>query len=107
MYYTYKWSAYKSIIFICFAFSTPSPQPVQPGPIISLPDQAGNGTRDDPGTQQKDITSILQKLTFDDENQRKRLEDFMNRKQKLGDHLSDDDFEKISELGAGNGGKHR
>ena len=29
----------------------------------------------------------------------------MNDKQRLGDHLADEDFEKISELGAGNGGK--
>ena len=29
----------------------------------------------------------------------------MNRKKMLGDHLADEDFEKISELGAGNGGK--
>ena len=28
----------------------------------------------------------------------------MNTKKRLGDHLADDDFEKISELGAGNGG---
>ena len=51
-----------------------------------------------------DITQILQTLTFDDDKQRERLEDFMNRKQMLGDHLADEDFEKISELGAGNGG---
>ena len=30
----------------------------------------------------------------------------MNRKQMLGDHLADEDFEKISELGAGNGGNY-
>ena len=55
-----------------------------------------------PGT---DISTILQTLTFDDDKQRERLKDFMNRKQMLGDHLADEDFEKISELGAGNGGK--
>ena len=53
-----------------------------------------------------DITQILQTLTFDDDKQRERLEDFMNRKQMLGDHLADEDFEKISELGAGNGGNY-
>jgi hypothetical protein len=47
----------------------------------------------------------LQTLTFDDDKQRERLEEFMNRKKMLGDHLADEDFEKISELGAGNGGK--
>ena len=48
----------------------------------------------------------MQTLTFDDDKQRERLEDFMNRKQMLGDHLADEDFEKISELGAGNGGNY-
>ncbi|XP_069338675.1 dual specificity mitogen-activated protein kinase kinase 1 isoform X2 [Eulemur rufifrons] len=38
-----------------------------------------------------------------DEQQRKRLEAFLTQKQKVGE-LKDDDFEKISELGAGNGG---
>ena len=55
--------------------------------------------------QGTDISTILQTLTFDDDKQRERLEDFMNRKKMLGDHLADEDFEKISELGAGNGGK--
>ena len=36
-----------------------------------------------------------------DEQQRKRLEAFLTQKQKVGE-LKDDDFEKISELGAGN-----
>ena len=55
--------------------------------------------------QGTDISTILQTLTFDDDKQRERLKDFMNAKQRLGDHLADEDFEKISELGAGNGGK--
>uniref|UniRef100_A0A2I2Y651 mitogen-activated protein kinase kinase n=1 Tax=Gorilla gorilla gorilla TaxID=9595 RepID=A0A2I2Y651_GORGO len=38
-----------------------------------------------------------------DKQQRKRLEAFLTQKQKVGE-LKDDDFEKISELGAGNGG---
>ena len=38
-----------------------------------------------------------------DEQQRKRLEAFLTQKQKVGE-LRDDDFEKICELGAGNGG---
>ena len=64
-----------------------------------------NNNSNGPGIEPKDITSILQQLTFDDEKQRERLRDFMSRKQRLGDHLADEDFEKISELGAGNGGK--
>lgn len=38
-----------------------------------------------------------------EEQQRKHLEAFLTQKQKVGE-LKDDDFEKISELGAGNGG---
>lgn len=38
-----------------------------------------------------------------DEQQRRRLEAFLTQKQKVGE-LKDDDFEKINELGAGNGG---
>ena len=64
-----------------------------------------NNNGDVSGTEAKDITSILQQLTFDDPKQRERLKEFMNRKQRLGDHLADEDFEKISELGAGNGGR--
>ena len=40
-----------------------------------------------------------------DDEQRKRLEYFINLKKQLGELRGDDDFEKISELGAGNGGK--
>lgn len=52
----------------------------------------------------------LEELEMDD-TQRKRMEFFLCQKEKVGD-LSDDDFEKLGELGAGNGGvvmkvKHR
>ena len=40
-----------------------------------------------------------------DSEQRKRLEEFISQKKQLGELRGDDDFEKISELGAGNGGK--
>lgn len=39
-----------------------------------------------------------------DDKQRERLEYFIKRKKELGDLRGDDDFEKLSELGAGNGG---
>ena len=39
-----------------------------------------------------------------DEKQRERLEFFSKQKEELGDLKGDDDFEKLSELGAGNGG---
>lgn len=38
-----------------------------------------------------------------DENQRQKLEEFVAQKQKIGE-LQADDFDKIKELGAGNGG---
>ncbi|RZF49274.1 hypothetical protein LSTR_LSTR002895 [Laodelphax striatellus] len=52
----------------------------------------------------------LEELGMDD-TQRKRMEFFLCQKEKIGE-LSDDDFEKLGELGAGNGGvvmkvKHR
>ncbi|XP_039300774.1 dual specificity mitogen-activated protein kinase kinase dSOR1 isoform X2 [Nilaparvata lugens] len=52
----------------------------------------------------------LEELGMDD-TQRKRMEFFLCQKEKIGE-LADDDFEKLGELGAGNGGvvmkvKHR
>nr|CAD7456451.1 unnamed protein product [Timema tahoe] len=56
------------------------------------------------------IQERLEELEMDDD-QRKRMEFFLCQKEKIGE-LSDDDFEKLGELGAGNGGvvmkvKHR
>lgn len=45
----------------------------------------------------------LEELGMDD-TQRKRMEFFLCQKEKIGGELSDDDFEKLGELGAGNGG---
>lgn len=44
----------------------------------------------------------LEELQMDD-TQRKRMEFFLCQKEKIGE-LSDDDFEKLGELGTGNGG---
>ncbi len=44
----------------------------------------------------------LSKLELDDQ-QRQRMKSFLSQKQKVGE-LCEDDFEKIGELGAGNGG---
>nr|XP_034342647.1 dual specificity mitogen-activated protein kinase kinase 2 isoform X3 [Arvicanthis niloticus] len=49
-----------------------------------------------------DLQKKLEELDLD-EQQRKRLEAFLTQKAKVGE-LKDDDFERISELGAGNGG---
>lgn len=48
------------------------------------------------------IQEELEELEMDEE-QRKRLENFLMQKDKVGE-LCDDDFEKLGELGAGNGG---
>ena len=44
----------------------------------------------------------LKELDIDDQ-QRQRLEEFLSQKQKVGE-LLEEDFEKLGELGAGNGG---
>jgi len=41
-----------------------------------------------------------------DDEQRHRLEEFLKTKEKMGELKGDDDFEKLSELGAGNGGEN-
>lgn len=50
----------------------------------------------------EDLTERLEELEMDD-TQRKRIEVFLCQKEKIGE-LSDDDFEKLGELGSGNGG---
>ena len=44
----------------------------------------------------------LKELDIDDQ-QRERLQEFLSQKQKVGE-LLEEDFEKLGELGAGNGG---
>lgn len=43
-------------------------------------------------------------ITEVDDQQRQRLENFLQLKKKLGEPKSDDEYEKIAELGSGNGG---
>ncbi|XP_049638761.1 dual specificity mitogen-activated protein kinase kinase 1 [Suncus etruscus] len=75
------------------------PTPIQLNPA---PDgSAVNGTSA-AETNLEALQKKLEELELD-EQQRKRLEAFLTQKQKVGE-LKDDDFEKISELGAGNGG---
>ncbi|KAI1230626.1 hypothetical protein IHE44_0010098 [Lamprotornis superbus] len=54
------------------------------------------------GANLVDLQKKLEELELD-EQQKKRLEAFLTQKAKVGE-LKDDDFERISELGAGNGG---
>ncbi|KAK9890004.1 hypothetical protein WA026_008817 [Henosepilachna vigintioctopunctata] len=49
------------------------------------------------------LTTRLEELDMDD-TQRRRIEVFLYQKEKLGVDLVDDDFEKLGELGSGNGG---
>ena len=50
----------------------------------------------------EDLQKKLEELEMDD-TQRERMQSFMSMKQKAGD-LNAEDFEKLGELGAGNGG---
>ncbi|XP_078040365.1 mitogen-activated protein kinase kinase 1 [Augochlora pura] len=78
---------------------SPSP-PVPPLPIYSEPPVIPDGVM---GKMSIDaIQERLEELEMDEE-QRKRLESFLGQKEKVGE-LCADDFEKLGELGAGNGG---
>ncbi|XP_063990770.1 dual specificity mitogen-activated protein kinase kinase dSOR1 isoform X3 [Diachasmimorpha longicaudata] len=82
---------------------SPSP-PVPPLPTYAeppvIPDLNFSGVM---GKMSIDaIQERLEELEMDEE-QRKRLESFLGQKEKVGE-LCDEDFEKLGELGAGNGG---
>lgn len=75
-----------------------------PGSIEPI-DHPANTEVNDKTTSDPSLESIhkdLEELELD-EQQRKRLENFLTQKQKVGE-LNGDDFEKLGELGAGNGG---
>ncbi|XP_061531924.1 dual specificity mitogen-activated protein kinase kinase 1 [Phycodurus eques] len=75
------------------------PEPIQLNPIPDGNIINGSGATE---TNLESLQKKLEELELD-EQQRKRLEAFLTQKQKVGE-LKDDDFEKICELGAGNGG---
>ncbi|XP_011504586.1 PREDICTED: dual specificity mitogen-activated protein kinase kinase dSOR1 [Ceratosolen solmsi marchali] len=78
---------------------SPSP-PVPPIPTYTEPPVIPDGVM---GKMSIDaIRERLEELEMDEE-QRKRLESFLGQKEKVGE-LCDEDFEKLGELGAGNGG---
>ena len=54
-----------------------------------------------------DLSRQLEEVVISDvtDKQRERLELFIQKKKELGEPRGDDDFEKLSELGAGNGGE--
>lgn len=79
--------------------ASPSP-PVPPLATYSEPPVIPDGVM---GKMSIDaIQERLEELEMDEE-QRKRLESFLGQKEKVGE-LCDEDFEKLGELGAGNGG---
>lgn len=49
-----------------------------------------------------DLSDLM--LADADDEQKKRLKKFITTKKELGELRGDEDFEKIKELGAGNGG---
>lgn len=73
--------------------STPSPDPLQPEPN----DAAGIGLQ-----KVEEIRKKFDELELDS-LQRERLEAFLAEKRKIGE-LNAEDFDKLAELGAGNGG---
>jgi len=77
--------------------------PLQPGDVMGPPQVPP--LQSNIVTEMMTVASISDLAISDvDEEQRKRLEFFLNQKKQLGELKSEDDFEKISELGAGNGG---
>ncbi|XP_017771492.1 PREDICTED: dual specificity mitogen-activated protein kinase kinase dSOR1 [Nicrophorus vespilloides] len=55
------------------------------------------------GSSIDDLTARLEELDMDD-IQKRRIEVFLCQKEKIGTDVSDDDFDKLGELGSGNGG---
>ncbi|NWY97655.1 MP2K2 kinase, partial [Loxia curvirostra] len=73
-------------------------------PALNIAPSAAEGPSPDGSAEANlvDLQKKLEELELD-EQQKKRLEAFLTQKAKVGE-LKDDDFERISELGAGNGG---
>ncbi|KAK9758746.1 Protein kinase domain [Popillia japonica] len=70
------------------------------GPFPESSSQANNLVRSD---SLDNLTARLEELDMND-TEKKRIEVFLCEKEKIGVDLSDDDFEKLGELGSGNGG---
>uniref|UniRef100_A0A0B6ZVN3 mitogen-activated protein kinase kinase n=1 Tax=Arion vulgaris TaxID=1028688 RepID=A0A0B6ZVN3_9EUPU len=69
---------------------------------VSEPQTDGSDRQNGAQANLEALQQKLQELDIDDK-QRERLEEFLTQKQKIGE-LLEDDFEKLGELGAGNGG---
>uniref|UniRef100_A0A0B6ZVK9 mitogen-activated protein kinase kinase n=1 Tax=Arion vulgaris TaxID=1028688 RepID=A0A0B6ZVK9_9EUPU len=69
---------------------------------VSEPQTDGSDRQNGAQANLEALQQKLQELDIDDQ-QRERLEEFLTQKQKIGE-LLEEDFEKLGELGAGNGG---
>ncbi|XP_059173102.1 dual specificity mitogen-activated protein kinase kinase 1-like isoform X1 [Physella acuta] len=69
---------------------------------VSEPQTDGSDRQNGAQANLEALQQKLQELDIDDQ-QRERLEEFLSQKQKIGE-LIEDDFKKLGELGAGNGG---
>ncbi|CAG5129444.1 unnamed protein product [Candidula unifasciata] len=69
---------------------------------VSEPQSDGSDRQNGAQANLEALQQKLQELDIDDQ-QRERLEEFLTQKQKIGE-LLEEDFEKLGELGAGNGG---
>ncbi|XP_055914112.1 dual specificity mitogen-activated protein kinase kinase dSOR1 isoform X2 [Eupeodes corollae] len=75
-------------------------QQVVPTPPFKTP--SGTDLLGKPKTSIEALTETLEELEMDD-TARKRIKVFLSQKEKIGE-LSDEDLEKLGELGSGNGG---
>lgn len=73
--------------------------PIQEGQVLQLPDNNGPPL---PHLLTGRMNNLI--LTEVDDQQKQRLQNFLDLKKKLGEPKSDDDYEKVAELGSGNGG---
>lgn len=83
----------------------PMPPPPNPPPI--LPPGAMNPPA--PPVIQRDLKAAMNNLSLIvnsdvDENQKARLQSFTELKKKLGEPKPEDEYERLAEIGAGNGG---
>ena len=78
---------------LCLPHHLPSPPPDSPAVHANV----GSGT------YSEDVIAKMQQMELDDTT-RRRLESFLEQKQRVGGLLQAEDLDKLGELGAGNGG---
>ncbi|KAK3098082.1 hypothetical protein FSP39_015952 [Pinctada imbricata] len=84
--------------------SGPSDPPAPPAPVPAAAPVQAETDKTNTGTASLEaLQEKLQELDLN-EQQRERLETFLTQKQQVGELTQENDFEKLGELGAGNGG---